>query len=384
MSESVYYRWRLEAQRRRQAYLDRIRVTTSRYHARYEGLLADLVSQGLEQYLPEEFSRVRSSLQNLKVLITSDPERARDVSLQLGAEISRLPALARAARREFESRERQRQKEVAEMRRKATSELAQYLQSLLTDIRDPIERDFAFDSVRAIQAEYNGRVVDAQELSTVKQKLQVRYETICREASAKAKEWKSRKAQETLKESLDVLLDIHRGQAEADAGRNPEAILPMMKKLDALRQQSADAALSLRDLQKEIAMITEKTDAAVADENCRRTVVRAIMDSLEKSGFVVDKPKRQTGAQDEVVILARKPAGAQAFFRVTADGTMVYKFDQYEGMKCKSDIDQVLPTLQGIYGVELSDARILWQNPDRASRSAKPMDMGNKEQRHGK
>ncbi len=364
--------------------MDRIRETTSRYHARYEGLLADLVSQGLEQYLPEEFSRVRTSLQNLQVLIASDPMRALDVSLQLGTEISRLQALARAARREFESRERQRQKEVAEMRRKATSELAQYLQSLLTDIRDPIERDFAYDSVRAMQAEYDGRVVDAQELSTVKQKLQVRYETICREASAKAKEWKSRKEQETLKESQKVLLDIHREQAEADPGQIPEAFHSMMKRLDALRQQSANAELSWGDLQKEIAMTTEKTDAAVVDENCRRTVVRAIMDSLEKSGFVVDKPKRQTGEQDEVVILARKPAGAQAFFRVTVDGTMVYKFDQYEGMKCKSDINQVLPMLQDIYGVKLSDARILWQNPDRASRSAKPMDMGTKEQRHGK
>ena len=107
------------------------------------------------------------------------------------------------------------------------------------------------------------------------------------------------------------------------------------------------------------------------------------MDSLEKSGFVVGKPQRQIGEKDEVVILARKPAGAEAAFRVTADGTMVYKFDHYEGMRCKADIDQVLPMLQEIYGVELSDARVLWQNPDRISKSAKPIDAGSKEQRHG-
>jgi hypothetical protein len=383
MSESTRYRWSIESQRRRQEYLNRISENTSRFHTRYSALLADLVHQGLEHYMPKEFSRMRNELDALDSLLSNDPEQARDLSLQLGAQISQLPAMAREAKREFEVRERQRQRELSEMRRKATSELGQYLQSLIADIRDPIERDFAFDGLKALQSEYAGRVVDTQELPKVKEDLRGRAQSIRYAAVAKAKAWKERKGQETIHEAQEMLLGIHKEQADADASRNPQAVQSMLASLDAMRQQIVVRGCSLDEIQHKLAAETEKTDVAVADENCRRMVVRSIMDSLEKSGFVVGKPQRQTGEKDEVVILARKPAGAEAAFRVTADGTMVYKFDNYEGMKCKTDIDQVLPMLQEIYGVELSDARVLWQNPDRISKSAKPIDAGSKDQRHG-
>ena len=53
---------------------------------------------------------------------------------------------------------------------------------------------------------------------------------------------------------------------------------------------------------------------------------------------------------------------------------MIYKFDHYEGMQCKDDIDKVLPLLRDIYGVDLSEERVLWQNPERISKSAKPLE----------
>lgn len=368
---------------RQQEYYDRVQESTSQYRTRYSALVADMTRQGLEQFMPTEFTQVQAQLATLDDLLDSDPVQARELSLQLGAEISRLSSMAREAKREFEARERQRQREISEMRRKATSELSQFLQSLIGDISDPIEQDFAFDGLRLLQAEYAGRVVDAHELPKVKQDLRSRAQTIRDAATAKAKAWKDRKGQETLHEAQEMLLAIHKEQADADASRNPKAVQSMLDCLDTMRQQIAAGGCSLDDIQKQLVAETEKTDVAVADENCRRMVVRSIMDSLEKSGFVVGKPQRQTGEKDEVVILARKPAGAEAAFRVTADGTMVYKFDNYEGMKCKADIDQVLPMLQEVYGVELSDVRVLWQNPDRNDRTAKPIDAGSKEQSHG-
>ena len=210
MSESIYYRWNLEAQRRRQAYLDRISENTSRFRAKYSALLADLVHQGLEQYMPREFSRMKNELDELDSLISNNPEQARDFSLRLGAEISRLPALAREAKREFEARERQRQQEISEMRRKATSELGQFLQSLIADISDPIEQDFAFDGLKALQAEYAGRVIDAQELPKVKEDLRRRSQSIRDDAAAKSRAWKDRKGQETTHEAQEMLLGIHK------------------------------------------------------------------------------------------------------------------------------------------------------------------------------
>ena len=109
--------------------------------------------------------------------------------------------------------------------------------------------------------------------------------------------------------------------------------------------------------------------------------MRAIFESLQKAGFAVEPPRRETGEADRVVILARKPSGRQAEFKVDLDGELSYKFDHYEGSACKQDIDQVLPVLQQIYGINLSDERIRWENPDRLSRDARPLD--NQEDRHG-
>lgn len=156
----------------------------------------------------------------------------------------------------------------------------------------------------------------------------------------------------------------------------------MLSSVEAVKQLIEKTADPDEILNK-ITDATTQADSAIADENCRRMVVRSIMDSLEKSGFVVSKPKRSAGDVDEVVILARKPAGAEAAFRVSADGSMIYKFDHYEGMQCKDDIDKVLPLLRDIYGVDLSEERVLWQNPERISKSAKPLEDDAEGQKNG-
>lgn len=382
MSESVRYRWDLEAQRRRQAYLDRIQENTASFRDRYRAKLDDLINQGLEEYMPNEFAELRNQLSRLDQLISSDSERARDLSFQVGQQISRLPGLARAARYEFEARERQRRKELSEMRRQATTALIQFIHELISEIKDPIELDFAFDEIRTIQAEYQGRTIEANELDALKSSIRSTFSAIRRSAQNKAESWKKEQTNLTAKEANEALVDIYKEQASSEADKNPKALNDMLSSLDAVKQLIGKAA-DPDEIKSKIEEAATKADNAIADENCRRMVVRSIMDSLEKSGFVVSKPKRSGGDVDEVVILARKPAGAEAAFRVTADGGMIYQFDHYEGMKCKDDIDKVLPLLKDIYGVDLSEERVLWQNPERISKSAKPLEDGITEQKHG-
>jgi hypothetical protein len=95
--------------------------------------------------------------------------------------------------------------------------------------------------------------------------------------------------------------------------------------------------------------------------------------ALEDAGFVTERPKivREDGA-DEVVIHGRRPAGAQAVFRVELSGKLNYKFDQYQGSACKKDIATVLPRLQSVYGIQLSNNRVIWENPDDVDADARP------------
>lgn len=383
MSESVRYRWELQERMRRQAYLDRIRYTTAGFYNRYQEIFSDIVHQGLEQYLPEEFENTRSLLSKLEYLLDNDPERARELSKEIAPRIGSLPSLARSAKIEFEVGKRKQQKRLLEMREKATSELEEFLQSALTEIRDPIVCDFALSDLEVIRNEYAGRRVDISELSDTKEKIRTRIADAIEKASLKAKDWKDKKARENASETKEMLIQIHKDQILSDSESSKDTINTILSNLEALQRKTLDRSLALEDIQAELSSVTEKTDESVIDENCRRMLVRSILDSLEKVGFVVETPKRQSGDDDEVIIRARKPAGSQASFRVTANGGMIYKFDNYEGMKCKEDIDKILPILQQIYGIELSEERVLWQNPDRISKSTKPIESGNKEKHHG-
>jgi VIT1/CCC1 family predicted Fe2+/Mn2+ transporter len=373
MSESVSYHWSLEAQRRRQAYLDRIQENTANFSSRYRAKFDDLVNQGLEDYMPNEFAELRNQLSQLDRLVSADPERARDLSYQVGQQLSQLPGLARAARSEFEARERQRRKELSEMRRQATTALSQYIHNLISEIKDPVELDFAYDEIRTIQTEYQGKTVEASELSVLKSLIGSRFSEIKNSAKIKAETWKNKQVKSIATETSEELLSFYAEQACLDAAKNPKALDAMLSSLNTVKQL-IDKKANPEEIRNKIEAAATQADSAIADENCRRMVVRSIMDSLEKSGFVVSKPKRSSGEVDEVVILARKPAGAEAAFRVTADGSMIYKFDHYEGMQCKDDIEKVLPLLRDIYGVDLSDERVFWQNPERISKSAKPIE----------
>jgi hypothetical protein len=131
--------------------------------------------------------------------------------------------------------------------------------------------------------------------------------------------------------------------------------------------------MSPEDASKRLVEVTRELDSAVVDESCRREVVQAVYRALEDAGFVTEKPRLvREGSANEVVILGRRPAGAQALFKVELSGKLNYKFDHYHGSACKKDIDTVLPRLQSIYGIQLSTERVLWENPDDKDSDAKP------------
>jgi len=386
MSSSVRYDWALQAELRRQEYLSRILENTSRFLRRYQALYDDLVRQGFDEYLPGEFEQVRERLDAAQTVLGVDPESARDISMSLGHTIAHLQSLAREAKREFEARYRERQRLLQEQQREAQTAFEAFMSETTASFKDPVVRDFAYEDLCALRAEFGDKRVEPSALSRVRKQVAARVEEIRKVAEEKAATWKREKEKAVRVETQQTLLDIHREEAAKVVDENPEAINNVLAGLVSLSGRlRGGAAMSAGDFAREMKQAVVSVDEAVVDERCRKATVKAILASLAKAGFVTDTPRREKGEKDEVVVIARKPAGQQAVFRVTVAGAMTYRFDHYEGMKCKDDIDKVLPLLQQIYGVRLSNENVLWRNnPDRISKSARPLDMGPEERRHGK
>ena len=362
MSHSAEYEWRQRQEERRRQHLSRIRSVTAEFAERYEGVLADIARQGLDAAVPNEFASLQRKVAELRQLLSSDPERARALSLALGNEVHALPRLARQARQHAQEAE-------AARRRKLGSELVSLLERSFQTIADPVARDFAYAAAAGIEAEVKARVAQDAYLETFHAQLTARMAQIVAKAEAEAGEWKrkQRAAQRGAVRS-DVLAEVKTVALGGNAAVNSDARTRLegaMEQVGSEDEAGFDAAL-------EAAL--DCADQAVVDEESRRVAVRAVYESLMQAGFAVDQPWLEEGSGGSVVVSARKPSGGQAQFRIGAEGGLVYKFDHYEGAACKQDLNEVLPMLQEIYGITLSNERVLWDNPDRLSHDARPLD----------
>ena len=386
MSRYTRSSYQLRPQRRRKLERVRIRESTRRLHERFMRMYDDLVQQGLDQYLPEEFQRAQQSLTAVAAVLASDPRAARDRCARLGAEMTRLPALARQAKAQFEARWQGRVHELQQEQRRSASVFHTFLQEQLMSFGDPVVRDFAHEDLRALQQSFEGKTVATEDLEAERAQVQQQLAAIRAAAEEKAAAWKRQKEMETQAEAQRALLEVHREEIARDVDESPERLQHLLAHVEALQQRlDGPVAIEPGEFEQKIEETVALCDEAVVDERCRKETVKAVLQSLRKAGFIVGKPRLQKdGDRDEVVVLARKPAGHQAEFRVTLDGGFQYRFDQYGGMACKKDIDQVLPMLQDIYGIELSDERVIWQNPVPESRTARPMNPGTKVQHHGR
>ncbi|BCD44998.1 hypothetical protein [Helicobacter suis] len=130
--------------------------------------------------------------------------------------------------------------------------------------------------------------------------------------------------------------------------------------------------LNLADLQKEAQAIEQAQAKRAEDEAVRKEMVKAVYASLKQAGFVVQEPSLDK-EKDIVIVRANRPNGNQANFKISLDGVLNYRFDHYEGKTCKADMDKVLPQLSQVYGVDLSEERVIWENPDDLDKEARPL-----------
>ncbi|MEA5029350.1 MAG: hypothetical protein VB056_10760 [Sphaerochaeta associata] len=381
MSESARYDARLEAERRRQAWLDQVRSTTSGFLSRFQDSVQRVVDLDLGKFIPDELNRIQEQLSEIEALLDDDPEGAREISFEVGGKISGLRSLAESAKRRFEAEERARKKELQGLREKATNSIQQFFMNQISKIEDPVELEFAYEEIAPLQERYMKMTIEPGKLETEKENILSSFASILPRARARTETWRNEQKATLEKAANRELILMYKRQLAEELERLPEARDEAIRELETLehRLDTIDKQETIANQVKEIA---EKAMLSLHDEQCRRMVVSSVFTALKSVGFTVANPKldAQSG---QVVIQARKPAGVEASFSVSLDGTLVYKFDHYEGMKCKSDIDSILPLLTDIYGVELSEERILWQNPERISSTAKPIQSGYKERSNG-
>lgn len=112
----------------------------------------------------------------------------------------------------------------------------------------------------------------------------------------------------------------------------------------------------------------ELANSEIVSEMVRRESVKIIIKAIKKQGFIVDKKSIVIDRlNNQVTILAQKPSGAKAEFKVFVDGKFEYKFDGYEGQACQKDIEPFMSDLEEVYGIKVLKQTEIWSNPDKNS-----------------
>ena len=371
MSRADEYRYQIQRQRKQELDRQRVRETTRPFLERYRSVLNEVASQRLDDVIPAEFLELSSELRRMEALLESDPFAARDMSRSLGARIHGLPRFAREQRRsrqeaELAAAEAFRNSQQAEIERQLQlrAELEAAWREGLSGWSTPVALNAAFAELQQLRERLLGNAANnmtSAQISAALREVRQRYEE---DAERQLQEMKMR----VQREAVTDVLTLQREQLEQEANKDGG------KRAAKLREALAHAiGLAPADQAEALNQLVQEQDEAAVDESQRREVVRAVYQSLQQAGFVVDGPEHLTSqGQDEVLIRARRPAGAQADFRVNLSGHLSYKFHQYKGKTCEKDVAPVMATLQDAYGINLSDKRVIWVNPDDQDQDARP------------
>ena len=371
MSRADEYRYQIQRQRKQELDRQRVRETTRPFLERYRSVLNEVASQRLDDVIPAEFLELSSELRRMEALLESDPFAARDMSRSLGARIHGLPRFAREQRRSCQEAElaaveafRKAQQAEVERQLQLRAEIEAAWREGLSGWSTPVALNAAFSELQQLREKLLGNAANnmtSAQISAALREVRQRYEE---DAERQLQEMKMR----VQREAVTDVLTLQREQLEQEANKDGG------KRAAKLREALAHAiGLAPAEQAEALNQLVQEQDEAAVDESQRREVVRAVYQSLQQAGFVVDRPEHLVSeGEDQVLIRARRPAGAQADFRVNLSGHLSYKFHQYKGKTCEKDVAPVMATLQDAYGISLSDKRVIWVNPDDQDQDARP------------
>lgn len=365
MSSSYEYSYQLEAERRRQIYLNRIAATTEEFYRRYEQQYREMLSHGLSAYIPSEMSRLESDLARIRDLLVSDPESARDISFDIGSYIRSMSSLATEAREEFDRSERMRVATLRAEREQQQSELMNEYFKILQTITNPIVINYSISKMQELRKDIeNEKLSSSTELKEISA-------AIISEAEKKASDWKENTVKKHYQKNVAQAINEAESRLKSEKIENQEKTQEFLNKINKLRSALESGAIDSNTIEKKVVELENEVDETLISEETRRETVISIIKQLQKQEFTVEKPQLvQTDGKNYVKIVAKQPSGKRAICNVDLCGKIAYKFDNYAGMTCLKDIEKFNVDLEKVYSIKLSDERVLWENPDKLSMDA--------------
>ena len=349
-----------ELERKRREELERKRAAefSEKAYKEISARFSEMKNAEYDSYIPDEMGELERNMKSIANLLKTDVFEAQSLCYQVQNSLSSMDFLVRAAKEEFARQERLRYEEIQRQKAEAKSKLEQAFYTQLGEIKNPAVANFAVKDLESIKSKIQNEAISSEE------ELAKQLKIVCEQADERAKKWKEEKIA-ILSAQIDSAIKATESEKFENADNKNKLINEMKTLKDSLTAESSES-----EIVEKLNTIRSSVDDSLIDEEVRRETVKAIMKELKSQEFTVEKPQIfGTGKDSYVLIKAKKPSGKQATCKISLEGKLNYRFDKYEGMTCLKDIEKFNVDLEKIYSVKFSDERVIWENPDRLSRT---------------
>lgn len=365
MSRSYEYSYALEAEKRRQVYLNRISSNTERFYNKYMEKYNQMKKEGFNIYIPDEMRQLESDLAQIRMLLVDDPEEAQEISFTVGSYIRSMSSLASIAREQFDRTERLRVESLRIERKQHQNELVQAYFEILKSITNPIVVNYSVSDLQELKKKIDAGIL------TQKSELVAKAKTIIENAEKRANEWKAQTIISNRQANTVEIINDAEARLKNENIEDKKKMQQFLDRINQLRSGLVEGKVNAEAVEKQIIALETEVDDTLISEETRRETVKAIIKQLISQEFTVEKPQKvESSGKNYVKIVAKQPSGKRAICNVDLHGKIAYKFDNYEGMTCLKDIEKFNIDLQQVYSVKLSDERVLWSNPDKLDKDA--------------
>ena len=316
-----------------------------------------------DSYVPDEMKRLERNIKAILSMIQSNSFEARNLCYQAQYDVNNMAFLVRSAKEEFARQERLRYEEIQRKKAEAKSKLEEAFYSKLSEIKNPALANFGLKDLEEIKTRIQNEEITA-EAELVKQ-----IEKATENAEKKAAEWKEEKLEKAKIEIMTNQINDAIKTVENEKFENEENKTKLINKMSQLKDNLSKNNTT-EEITEKLNAIRAEVDNSLINEKVRKETVKAIIKELKFQEFIVEDPKIFGEGKDSYVLVkAKKPSGKRATCKINLQGKLNYRFDNYEGMTCIKDIEKFNVDLEKIYSVNVSDERVIWENPDRLSRT---------------
>ena len=186
--------------------------------------------------------------------------------------------------------------------------------------------------------------------------------------------WQAEAAVVGLKLEIDARLDdLQFKQNKSEM----ERILRMASDLQNEVEQGNLEKLSstIQNLREMALDVHKKDDKEAIDEELRREILKALIQSMRELGFAVGKPTvvKDTGS---VALIGTLSSGRSIRFDVDISGQMEFDMNGFLERKCSDHLDEVLGLLETNFNIKSGPVQHNWKNPDKISKGSKGFPTG--------